>query len=268
MPPAVVMERSASTDSNGGTRVAVVTGGASGIGWAISQALAAEGFRLVIIGRSDAIQKKAEALSRAGRPAIGVQVDLADTAAIPALTARILAEAGRCDVLINNAGAHIKKPDGQRIRFEDVSLTEWAVSLALHMTAPMLLCQAFLPGMKERRWGRIINVSSRAARTFTIQSSVPYAASKAGNVGLTRAIAGECAPFGVTCNNIAPGRIRTPMTDVDTGDMKHASLSGIPIGRIGEPIEIGAAVRFLASDHAGFITGVVLDMNGGAFMAP
>jgi len=248
--------------------VAVVSGAASGIGWAISQQLAKDGFRVALLGRSDETEKKADALRAQGHSATAFLCDLTDLDRVPDFCKDVLEKMGNCDVLVNNAGTHIKHPDGRRISFEEMTMDQWNRSISLHVTVPMLLCQSMLPGMKQRHWGRVINISSRAARTFTLQSSVHYATSKAGNVGLTRALAGEYAAYGVTCNSVAPGRIRTPLTDIDTHSMKEASLVGIPLGRIGEPEEIAAVVGFLASDAAGFITGATIDVNGGAFMAP
>jgi len=249
------------------TLVAVVTGAASGIGWAISQRLAHDGFALALIDQSDAVTARAQQL-QAQVSCCALVADLSDTRTIAPLAANILAQTGRCDVLVNNAGTHRKTPDGQRYRFADITLPDWEMALALHMTTPMLLSQAFLPGMQERGWGRIINIASRAARTYVTQASAFYAASKAGNIGLTRAIAGEYAADGITCNSVAPGRIRTPMTDRSADDVKAFSLREIPVGRLGEPEDIADTVSFLASDSAGFITGAVIDVNGGGFMAP
>lgn len=249
-------------------RVAVVTGAASGIGWAISQRLASDGFQVVLLDKSQTVFERVEELKRDGHKGTGVVADLSDLASVPAMARSMLDDVGRCDVLVNNAGTHIKHEDGSRFRFEEVTLKEWDLSIALHMTAPMLLSQAVLPGMKERLWGRVINISSRTARTFAMQSSAFYAASKAGNLSLTRTIAGEYAAYGITSNAIAPGRIETPLTALDAATFNAASLAGLPVGRVGQPWEIGAAVSFLASDESGFITGTVLDINGGAFMAP
>ncbi len=249
-------------------RVAVVTGAAVGIGWAISQRLAREGFGLALVDKSDTVLARKAELDELGHPCWAFVADLADAGAIPSLAAAILEQAGRCDVLVNNAGTHLKTPAGQRYRFDEMTLREWNLSIALHMTAPMLLSQAFLPGMKERHWGRIVNISSRAGRTYVVQSSAFYTASKAGTNGLTRAIAGEYAEHGITCNSIAPGRIRTPLTERSADEVKASSLRELPVGRIGEPEEVATAVAFLASDGAAFITGAVIDLNGGGFMAP
>jgi 3-oxoacyl-[acyl-carrier protein] reductase len=249
-------------------RVAVVTGGASGLGWAISERLASDGYRVVILDRSEQAAGRVDELERRGLRALAVRVDLVDANAIPRVASDLLKDVGRCDVLVNNAGTHFKRQDGQRFGFDEIQLSDWDRTIALHMTAPMLLCQAFLPGMQGRRWGRVINIASRTARTYTRQASASYAASKAGLVGLTRSIAGEYASFGITCNAIAPGRFETPLTAISSDEVKQFSLQELPVGRLGQPAEVGAAVAYLASDNAGFITGAVLDMNGGGFMAP
>jgi 3-oxoacyl-[acyl-carrier protein] reductase len=248
-------------------RIAVVTGAASGLGWAIARQLASDGFAVALVDRSGGVRVRADELAGAGRSASAFVADLSDRGAVAGVAEAILQAHGRCDVLVNNAGTHVKTAQGQRFRFDEITLREWDLSIALHMTAPMLLSQAFLPGMKERRWGRIVNIASRAGRTYILQSSAFYSATKAGTIGLTRAIAGEYAAYGITCNSVAPGRIRTPLTDLSADDVKQFSVREIPVGRVGEPEEVGAAVSFLASDQAAFITGTVLDVNGGGFMA-
>lgn len=249
----------------GDRRVAVVTGGAQGLGWAISQRLARDGFELVILDRQAGAKDKAEELAGAGLHASAVIADLADEASLRAAAAGILDRLGRCDVLVNNAGVHFKK-DGNRVTFEAVTPDDWARTIAVNLTAPLLLGQAFVPGMKARRWGRVINMSSRAGRTYTAPANPSYAATKAGIIGLTRSMAGEFAPYGITCNCIAPGRFKTPMTDAGSPAVREAAMRELPVGRLGEPMEIGAMCAFLASDESGFITGAVLDVNGGSFM--
>jgi 3-oxoacyl-[acyl-carrier protein] reductase len=247
-------------------RIAVVTGAAQGLGWAISESLAQDGMDVVLVDRNPDVLDRTKELEARGGRAWAVVADLQEAAGLPALAREILARAGRCDVLVNNAGVHFKE-DGRRITIEGLTLDNWNQTIAVNLTAPLLLSQAFLPAMKTRGWGRIINLSSRGGRTYAAPASPSYAMTKAGIVGLTRAMAGEYAPYGITCNCVAPGRIRTPMTDAGSAQVRAAAVREILVGRLGEPMEIGAAVSFLASDDAAFITGAVLDVNGGSFMA-
>ncbi len=246
-------------------KVSVVTGAAQGLGWAICESLGKDGFDVVLLDRLPDVRERAKELEARGIRAHAVVADLMDASALPGVAKEILWTSGRCDVLVNNAGVHFKH-QGRRVTLEELDLDNWHRTIAVNLTAPLLLCQVFLPGMKERKWGRVINLSSRAGRTYTAPASPSYAMSKAGILGLTRSMAGEYAAYGITCNCIAPGRIRTPMTDASSPEVRAAAERELPVGRVGEPMEIGAAVSFLASESAGFITGATLDVNGGAFM--
>ena len=249
-------------------RVAVVTGGAMGLGLASAQRLARDGFEVVIIDRSDELPGRVAEINAAGQRAHAIRADLSDVKAVPALAQRILSEHGRVDVLVNNAGGHIRAANGDRFDLVDVPLDAWEWTVAVHMTTPFLLTQAFLPGMKERRWGRIINIASRAGRTYTFTAGVHYHATKSGIIGLTRATAGEYAPYGITCNAIAPGRIDTSLAKASNDSVRADALAELRVGRLGQPREIGATVGFLVSEDAGFMTGAILDINGGGFFAP
>lgn len=245
-------------------RVAVVTGAARGIGWAIAEALSSA-FDIVLVDRLDEVEQRASELRGRGLKASAFLADLTKSDELPALAQQILASAGRCDVLVNNAGVHFKKGDGSRFTLEDVTLDNWNQTIAINLTAPLLLTRAFIPDMVSRKWGRIINVSSRGGRTYT-PSSPSYIVTKTGMVGLTRIIAGDYSKMGITCNCVAPGRVRTLMTDASSAEAQEAGLGELLVGQLGDPREIGATAAFLASDDAGFITGAVIDVNGGSFM--
>lgn len=249
-------------------KTALVTGAASGIGWAISSSLAQDNLNLILVDKNETVHERAAQLREQGYSARALVADLADIDALQALCKELQDDATGCDVLVNNAGTHLKTPQGAAYTFEEASLEQWNFTMTLHLTAPFLLSKAVLPGMVKRGWGRVIHIGSRAARTHVKQGSVFYSASKAGVVGLSRSIAGEYAAHGITSNVIAPGRIRTPLTDLSSAEVKAYSLRELPVGRLGEAEEIGAAASFLASNKSGFITGTIMDVNGGGFMAP
>jgi 3-oxoacyl-[acyl-carrier protein] reductase len=247
-------------------RVALITGAAGGLGSAAAERLAEDGFHLVLVDREPAVHALAERLAANGRAAEALQVDLTDPAAIAALVDAVASRHGRCDVLLNNAGIHPVGSGADATDLERTTLAEWQAALTVNLTAPFLLCQAVFPLMKRQGRGRIINVASRAGRTFIPGTAVHYSASKAGLIGLTRTVAEKGAAHAITCNAVAPGRFPTPLADTMPADAIAASLKRIPLGRIGEPQEFAAVVSFLAGEAAGYITGAVIDVNGGAFM--
>jgi len=148
----------------------------------------------------------------------------------------------------------------------EIALGDWDQVLRVNLTAPFLLCQALLPDMCRRGWGRVVNIASRTGRTFTGTAGLHYTASKAALVGMTRQLAGESAAAGVTVNCVAPGRIDTPLLRQVAPERVAASMRSIPAQRLGTPAEVAAAVGFLVSPGAAFITGACLDVNGGDFM--
>lgn len=250
-------------------RVTVVTGAASGIGLAISRSLADEGHDLVLLDRSDGVHDTATEMAKTASRATGYVVDLADRDAIAGITEKIRAEHGGVDILVNNAGIAPKRDDGSHPTIQETSQEQWDLVMAVNVTAPFLLSQWAMESMKERGWGRIVNISSRAGRVYSDTAGAAYSASKAAVIGLTRSFAGECGPFNITANTVAPGRIKTPLSDIggETGALKlhDRFASMVPLGRIGQPEELAAVVRFLASNESSFMTGAVLDVNGGTF---
>jgi 3-oxoacyl-[acyl-carrier protein] reductase len=243
-------------------RVALVTGGASGLGLAMSRGLTADGFHVVMADVAENVQEVANATSDA---CTGVQCDLTSASDIHSLTEHVMAEFGRCDVLVNNAGVH-PKIDGLKEDLPRLTLASWNKVLALHLTAPFLLSKLILPAMTTRGWGRIINISSRGGRTLIPNCGAHYAATKAGLIGLTRILAEEGAPYNVTANTVAPGRISTPLSNRTTSQVLERAVQAIPLKRIGEPDELASVVCFLASERSSYMTGTVIDVNGGSFM--
>jgi 3-oxoacyl-[acyl-carrier protein] reductase len=243
-------------------RIALVTGGARGLGLVIGSQLAAEGCEVHLVDRDEGVLDVAgELATTSGLRVEGHVVDLSDVEQMLTL-ARKLADV---NVLVNNAGVH-PKLNGAAIPLEAMSLTGWNEMVAINMTAPFVLCQQLLPNMANQNWGRIVNVSSRAGRTLSPQASVAYSATKAGIIGFSRTLAAEAALVGVTVNCVAPGPVRTPLM-AETSEARQRMLaSSIPMGRYAEAEEVAAAVCFLASKAAAYITGAVLDVNGGGYM--
>lgn len=249
-------------------RVALITGANQGIGYAVAQRLAADGMRVVINGqRADAVAKAAQTLSEAGADAIGLTADVSNEAAVSRMFEEIQSRYGRLDVVFNNAGI-APRIAGRRVRVEDTPLEFWERTLAVNLTGTFLVSRAAIPLMKARRWGRIINMSSQAGRMNTGFGSAYYAASKAGILGFARMLAGEVGEYGITVNSVTAGRIKTAMagTFANPDEIDQQYIVRTPMGRVGVPDDVSAAVAFLASDAASFITGAILDITGGFFM--
>jgi len=194
-----------------------------------------------------------------GHEAFAAALDLASPDSIKETAARVAKEFGRIDILVNNAAI---TRDGLAIRMKR---EDWNAVLDTNLTGPFLMAQQVLPGMLRERWGRIINISSVVAELGNA-GQANYVASKAGLIGLTRALAREVASRGITVNAVAPGFIDTDMTASLPQEWKEKLLSTIPLARLGHPDDVAAAVSFLASEQAGYITGHVLDVNGGMHM--
>lgn len=247
-------------------RVALVSGAARGIGAAIAERLATDGMHVILADILDSGEQKASELRAKGLSCSYAWIDIGDLASVEPFIQAQIQEHGRIDVAVNNAGIS-PKHEGKRLPIDETSLEEWQKVIDINLTACFLVTKAVLPGMKARRWGRIVNMGSQAGRTRSQVAGSHYSASKAGLMGFTRTLAGEVGPFGITANSIAPGRIDTPMASEAGSAVNERYLSAIPVGRIGTPDDVGAAVSYLASDEAGFVTGVCLDLNGGHFMA-
>jgi 3-oxoacyl-[acyl-carrier protein] reductase len=239
-------------------KTALITGASGGIGGAIAKALHAQGATVVLSGtRQEALDAvKAELGSRA----FTVIANLSDIASVEALTKSAEEAAGAgIDILVNNAG--ITK-DNLFMRMKD---EEWDQVIAVNLTAAFRLSRAVLRGMMKKRWGRIIQITSVVGATGN-PGQGNYAAAKAGLVGMTKSLAAEVASRNITVNAVAPGFIQTAMTDVLTDQQKEMISGRIPAGRMGMPAEIAAAVTYLASEEAAYVTGETIHINGGMAM--
>lgn len=250
-------------------RLAAVTGGASGIGLASVRRLLEDGHAVLIIDRSEQALEVARELSTEEIPVHAKVADLASAEEIARVTSEIDEEFGGVDILVNNAGIHPKRPDGSHFPIREITLDQWHQVMNINLTATFLLSQWAMQGMTERGWGRIVNVASRAGRMYMPVSGAHYAASKAAVIGFTRTLAGDCGPHGVTANTVAPGRIKTPLSDVSglgsSQNLHEEFAKSVPLRRVGTSDELAAAVSFFASEDSSFITGAVLDVNGGIF---
>lgn len=241
-------------------RVAVVTGGAKGIGRAVAARLADEGAKVVVSGRDGAaLEAFAEELAAQGREVVAAPGDVAKPADVEALAAKTLEAFGRADVLVNNAGV-VK--DGLVLRMSEA---DWDVVLDTNLKGAFLCTREFTRPMMKQRWGRIVNVSS-VIGLIGNAGQANYAASKAGLLGLTKAVAKELASRHITVNAVAPGFIETAMTETLNDEVRKALLGQIPLGRLGSPEDVAHAVAFLCSEEAGYITGQVLAVDGGMVM--
>jgi len=241
-------------------RIALVTGASQGIGRACALELARGGATVALAARNETkLAEVAAEIEAAGGQAAAFRLDVSSEESIKAGAKAVLERFGKVDILVNNAGI---TRDGLMMMMKRA---DWDDVLGTNLTGAFLLTQAVLRPMLKNRWGRIINISSVVGRTGQA-GQANYAASKAGLIGLTRSMAREVASRGITVNAVAPGYIETPMTAVLDEKLRTAMLATIPLGRAGTDADIAHSVGFLASEAAGYITGHVLDVNGGMFM--
>jgi 3-oxoacyl-[acyl-carrier protein] reductase len=248
------------------SRTALVTGAARGIGLATAEALLAAGHRVALVDRDADAVRSAAARLQADR-ALAIAQDVAQPGAGEALDRAVRERWDPVAILVNNAGIPSPRRAGRTAGLAETTPEEWNAVLEVNLTAAQRLCRQFIPAMRERRWGRIVNVSSLAGRSRTYISGVSYMASKAALLALARSIAGEFGRDGVTANCVAPGYIATAMAALH-GEEKNAEIAKrIPLGRAGTPQEVAAAIAFLASEEAAYMNGAVIDVNGGIFMS-
>jgi 3-oxoacyl-[acyl-carrier protein] reductase len=262
-------------------RVAVVTGAASGIGQAVVRRLAAERVRLAVVDIYESgLDRLCGELGEAAAPEPFV-ADLTDPLEVADVAKRVLGEVGNASFLVNVAGGPVApshenplpRLPGRAFPIEEIDDVDWTRILATNLTTAFLVCRAFVPALKAQRFGRIVNFTSIAARRGSDRVGVHYAAAKGGVIGLTKTLALELGPHGITVNAIAPGFINTERMEAAawgrrTPEQHQALLAAIPLGRLGRPDDVAGIVALLCSDQGGYVSGATIDVNGGLYFGP
>lgn len=241
-----------------GGKVALVTGGSRGIGAGIALALGEAGAKVIVnyFEQKEKAEQIVRRITAEGGEAVSFGADVSDEEQVDSLLSFITSNFGGVDILINNAGIH------QHLTIDKLSLEDWNRVVNVDLDSAFLLTKGVLPYMKEKGWGRIVNMSSLSGFAGT-KVECHYAATKAGLIGFTKAIALETASFGITVNAISPGSVETDMLDIKTEEDRKKRVVHIPVGRIGFPEDIAHATLFLVSPKASFITGETIHVNGG-----
>jgi len=245
-------------------RVAVITGAASGMGLAISRRLAAQGHRVGVLDLDgDGAERAAAELAGTGAQALSAKVDVTDRGAVDEAVERVRTELGPVEIMVTSAGLDGFTP------FLDIMPAQWDRMLAVNLTGTFHCLQAAVPDMLAAGWGRIVTISSSSAQSGA-RNMAHYVASKGGVIGLTKALAAELAPHGITVNTIPPGSVETPMTRraEAAGNLPSSEVLAqmIPVRRTGTPDDVAAACAFLCSEEAGYITGQQINVNGGRYV--
>lgn len=239
-------------------RVAIVTGAARGIGRGIALALAREGAAVAALDlQLSLLDDLVGHVRLQGGQVLPLAVDVTRKVQIEQAVAWVVAEWGRVDILVNNAGIYEVLP------IEAISEEQWDRVMAVNLKGAFLCCQAVIPAMKQQASGRIVSIASSAGKSGGTLAGAHYSVSKAGIICLTKQLARELGPYGITANAVAPGRIDTPMIRLASDEENEAFRLRTPLGRLGTPEDVAGAVVFLASDEASFITGEIVDVNGG-----
>jgi 3-oxoacyl-[acyl-carrier protein] reductase len=246
--------------------VALVTGSGRGIGKSIATLFAQEGATVLVNDvDADKVKQVLEELKEKGYQAYGCPFDVTDRAAINDALNKVVDLSGHVDILVNNAGISPKK-NGQKIPLKDMSYEEWTWVVDVNLNGVFNCCQAVIPGMIKNKRGKIINISSASARVYTAFTGAHYITTKAAVIGLTHALAGELAEYGINVNAIAPGRVWTEMAAKVPQKVNDDFLQAIPLKKFASTEDIAKSALFLASEESSYITGTTLDVNGGFFM--
>jgi 3-oxoacyl-[acyl-carrier protein] reductase len=241
-------------------RVALVTGASQGIGRACAMVLANSGAKVALCARTqEKLDQLANEINNSGGEAAAFKLDVSSEDEIKAVVKAVVAKFGKLDILVNNAGI---TRDQLVMRMKRA---DWDDVINTNLTAPFLLTQAAIGSMLKQRWGRIINITSIFGQIGQV-GQANYSSSKAGLIGLTMSVAREIGSRNITVNAVSPGFIETAMTEVLPAELKENILKNIPLGRAGSDLDVAHAVKFLASDEAGYVTGHVLNVNGGILM--
>lgn len=247
-------------------KVAIVTGGASGIGAATARGLSREGAKVVVADwNSENLQKMEAEMKKEDRPFLGLKVDVSLEKDVQKLVTQTVSRFGGIDFLVNNAGIS-PKHQGRKQNLWEMSIEEWDRVMAVNIRGVFLCCYFAVPRMIERGGGAIVSLSSQAAKAGSVITGSHYAISKAGVVGLTKILAREVAQYKIRVNAVAPGRIDTPMIWDVPVEVNEQIKKNIPLGRLGKAEEVADPILFLLSEASSFMTGVVLDINGGSGM--
>jgi len=248
-------------------RVALVTGASRGIGAATAVELGRRGAQVAVSARTVTdLEEVVAKIEKEGGQGLSVPCDVTDSEQVERMVAKVMDKWGRLDILVNNAGRGGAGPP-----VEEISAEEWDRLITLNLKSAFLCIRAVAPIMKRQGYGRIVNVSSRAGRSHSEVTGPVYGSAKAGMLGLTRHMAAELGPYGITVNAVAPGLVMSQRVkarfEALTEEEQRKTIMNIPLRRLAEPEEIARTIAFLASDDASYVNGVALDVNGGIYMA-